>query len=104
MCNNLDITTNEHGIILVNGEQNNPIARTLTTLLAYLAEIFRKYAIIDYRAVAMETILMGKINGHFITIEVPHQIREKKLKEKQWEIPSDIIQMNKFYFKKITEN
>ena len=102
MCDNLKITFDEHGIILVNEKKDSAIAKKLTTLLAYLAEIFRKNDIADYHTVASKATLNGKISGHFIIIDVPHQIREKNPNVEQWEIPVDIIQMNSFFYQEMT--
>lgn len=96
---NLDV--DNHGFILINGKKDGPWARALTTLKAYLTEIFNQNGIIKPRERALISILSGKLDGHWIHIQVPSEIKKKFPSEKEWKIPLDIIQMNIFYFQKI---
>lgn len=92
----------KHGLILINGRNDGTWARALTTLKAYLMEIFNKHGITNSREVALVSILKGKIDGHWIIIQPPKEIREKFPTEREWRVPMDIIQMNSFYFQKIS--
>lgn len=97
----LDLKIDDHGFILINGEKDGTWARALTTLRAYLTEIFNQNDILNPRERALKTILEGKLEGHWINIQTPSRIRRKFPQEKEWRIPLDIIQMNIFYFQKI---
>lgn len=98
----LDVTTDRHGLILINGKKDGPWAKALTTLKAYLTEIFNQNGIKNPRELALEKILEGRLEGHWMYIKTPLEIRKKFPQEKEWKIPLDIIQMNIFYFQKVS--
>jgi hypothetical protein len=98
----IELDVDKHGFISINGNINGVWAKALTTLKAYLTEIFNQNKVNNPREKALITILGGKINGHWINIQTPSEIRKKFPQEKEWRIPLDIIQMNIFYFQKIS--
>lgn len=98
----VELTVDRHGFILIDGKMSGAWARALSTLTAYLTEIFNQNKVNNPREKALITILGGKLDGHWITIQTPAEIRRKFPQEKEWKIPLDIIQMNIFYFQKIS--
>lgn len=86
-----------HNFFLVNGRRDDYLAILLTTLKAYLVLILERNQITDPKKTAAQSILNGKVEGDFIHIEIPNEMRTEK--DKVWIIFMTVEGIHEFFVK-----